>query len=105
MDETIQDSIVATPQLIARNDDARHDSNSRPTGSPDPLGGSTRVFLTTIARSPTERADAFWQWNLARIEHDVLPFGKALMEPPKPTTALRYLGGSTRSGLNFSSQE
>ncbi len=108
MDETLQDSVVVAAQDNARNDDTWLNSIARsatPGGAPDPLAGSTRDFLTTVARKPTERADAFWQWNQARIEHDVFPFGKALMEAPKPTTALRYLGGSTRSGLNFSSQE
>ncbi len=53
------------------------------------MEGSTRDFLTTVAKSPLERADAFWQWNQARIEHDVFPFGKALAQAPMPTTALR----------------
>ena len=105
MDETIQDSIVAAPKKDERNDDSWLDPTIGAAHSPDPLTGSLRDFLTTVARKPTERADAFWRWNQARIDHDVCPFGKALMEPPKPITALRYLGGGTRSGLNFSSQE
>ena len=108
MDETLQDSIIAAPQTKARDNEKRLDfiaASTSPSLSPDPLAGSSRDFLTTVARKPTERADAFWRWNQARIEHDVFPFGKALMEAPKPTTTLRYLGGSTRSGLNFSSQE
>jgi len=73
--------------------------------APDALDGSTRDYLMTVARNPAERADAFWQWNQSRIERGGFPFGKALAQAPKPTTALRYLGGETRSGLNFSSQE
>ena len=105
MDEMLQDSVVADAPTKAQIDGSWLDPISKSANSPDPLAGSTRDFLTTVARKPTERADAFWLWNQARIEHDVFPFGKALMEAPKPTTALRYLGGSTRSGLNFSSQE
>lgn len=73
--------------------------------APDPFAGSTRDYLMTVARHPAERADAFWRWNQLRIERGGFPFGKALAQAPRPTTALRYLGGTMRSGLNFSSQE
>jgi 7-keto-8-aminopelargonate synthetase-like enzyme len=105
MDEILQDSVNGAQRVVAHNDDAWRQLIAETERGPDPLAGSTRDFLTTIACHPTERADAFWLWNQARIEHDVFPYGKALMEAPKPTTALRYLGGRTRSGLNFSSQE
>ena len=105
MDETLQDSIVAAPQSKANNDDTWLAPSTPLAGSPDPLAGSLRDFLTTVASTPIARAEAFWRWNQIRIDHDVCPFGKALIGPPKTTTALRYLGGSTRSGLNFSSQE
>ena len=105
MDETLQDSIVAAPQNKARDDDAWLAPVATPADAPDPLAGSTRDFLTTVAKKPTDRAEAFWRWNHARIEHGGFPYGKALAQAPKPTTALRFLSGDIRSGLNFSSQE
>ena len=69
------------------------------------LDGSTRDFLTTPARNPMQRAEAFWRWNEQRIKHVAFPFGKALASKPAATASLRYLDGRVYSGINFSSQE
>ncbi|HPG62068.1 MAG TPA: aminotransferase class I/II-fold pyridoxal phosphate-dependent enzyme [Casimicrobium sp.] len=69
------------------------------------LAGSTRDFLNTQARTATERAEAFWQWNRKRIEHGMFAYGKALATAPTAHASLRYLDGRVMSGLNFSSQD
>ena len=76
--------------------------NAKSTGA---LDGSTRDFLTTTARNPMLRAEAFWDWNEKRITDGVFPFGKALASKPAAVASLRYLDGRTRDGINFSSQE
>ena len=71
----------------------------------DPLAGSTRDFLTRPGPDLTRKAAEFTAWIDARVAHGTFPFSKRLVRAPGPESALRYLDGTVRTGLNFSSQD
>ena len=68
----------------------------------DPLAGSTRDYVSLPAASLSAKARAYAAWIDARVAHGGFPFSKKLLRA-RPESALRYLDGSVRSGLNFSS--
>ncbi|HEY1107423.1 MAG TPA: aminotransferase class I/II-fold pyridoxal phosphate-dependent enzyme, partial [Opitutaceae bacterium] len=47
----------------------------------------------------------FTAWIDARVAHGTFPFSKRLVRAPGPESALKYLDGTVRSGMNFSSQD
>lgn len=79
----------------------------RPTTPPiiDPLAGSTRDFLSRPGSDLTRKAAEFTAWIDARVAHGTFPFSKRLVRAPGPESALKYLDGTVRSGMNFSSQD
>lgn len=71
----------------------------------DPLAGSTRDYLSRPGSDLTRKATEFTAWIDARVAHGTFPFSKRLVRAPGPESALKYLDGTVRSGMNFSSQD
>ncbi len=72
---------------------------------PDPLAGSTGDFVHRPGPDLFAKARAFAEWSDARVRYGGFPYGKRLTGAPTPRTALRFLDGSVREGINFSSQD
>ncbi len=80
-------------------------ASSHPASSLDPLAGSTRDFVTRPGADLLAKASALTAWIDARVSHGGFPFSKRLVRAPGPESTLRFLDGSVRAGINFSSQD
>jgi 7-keto-8-aminopelargonate synthetase-like enzyme len=76
-----------------------------PSAKPDPLGGSTRDYLSGPNPDLLAKTNGISAWLDARVAYGGFPFSKRLLQAPKSETSVRLLDGSVAAGLNFASQD